>query len=788
VRHKPSLKYSGLTVILESPSRFDKGSLISGYAGHLFQNALGIPRQSCDIRLLNTLGEGFLPDTKVILLLGEKALKTFKNSKLGGQRGCPWMVHGRTYIATFAPQNAIDRKAYFNPLAHETEYDYDETERHGKTKRSNWRYWMQRDVSKAAGYLKTPPNPIEGESDIYPKASEVIDLLTNTKGKDMFFDIETNPSLEMTCFGFSFGGKGYCVPMLRINYYHYDETHQILRALAVAFRDNTVVIHNALFDLFVVAYRYGIPAPRKVYDTMLAHHRLFPEIEKSLGHCISLYTDQPYHKNEGCYNPQNAEQFDQLYHYNVKDVLTMALIKPSIDELAVTMGATKSIEQANSMVVPYLTAMCQGLRINTAEKKKILMRNERHKNQLRRMLSLLVGHDLNPNSPKQVSVYLYDRMKLKKPAKDLTNEKTLLQHRLKYDLPAISIILKYRSIAKESGQLKYNPYDGLHNKPMVDRITTSYNLAGTSTFRLASRKLLGRWGTNIQNIPKKLRHLFIADEGKVLVQADQAGAEAMIVGYLCTQGNFRTLFLEGIKSHVFVAMRLFPDVWSAELGRSIDEFCEAPIHELKDIKGWDELNSVIKDSDNWTADKRYYFMAKMVCHASNYGMKAPTFRTNILQKSQGAIALESKEAKRFLSTYHKLFPEINQWHNETVERLKETRTLKNLFGYPRYFTGIIDESMYKEAYAFVPQSTVGCITNLAFVELQNRQDLQELGVDVLQNNHDSVLLQCAPEHSEFVAQEAMKHLNREMISPRGERFSMRSEAMIGDNWKEMIDV
>ena len=177
-----------------------------------------------------------------------------------------------------------------------------------------------------------------------------------------------------------------------------------------------------------------------------------------------------------------------------------------------------------------------------------------------------------------------------------------------------------------------------------------------------------------------------------------------------------------------------------------------------------------------------------ICHASNYGMKAPTFRTNMLQKSQGAIALENKEAKRFLATYHKLFPEINQWHNETIEKLKSTKILKNLFGYPRYFTGFIDETMYKEAYAFVPQSTVGCITNLAFVELQNRKDLQDLGVDVLQNNHDSVLLQCAPEHSEFVAQEAMKHLNREMISPRGERFCMRSEAMIGDNWKEMIDV
>ena len=72
------------------------------------------------------------------------------------------MAHNRTYIATFLPQDAIDRKAYFNPLSNETEMEY-ETVRHGKTKRSNWRFWMFRDVSTAAQYLKNPPRPESGE-------------------------------------------------------------------------------------------------------------------------------------------------------------------------------------------------------------------------------------------------------------------------------------------------------------------------------------------------------------------------------------------------------------------------------------------------------------------------------------------------------------------------------------------------------------------------------------------------------------------------------------------------
>ena len=98
----------------------------------------------------------------------------------------------------------------------------------------------------------------------------------------------------------------------------------------------------------------------------------------------------------------------------------------------------------------------------------------------------------------------------------------------------------------------------------------------------------------MQNFPKDLRKLFIPDEGKVFIQVDQSGAEALVVSYLCTEGNFRSLFLHGIKSHVYVALRLFADVWSSEMGRSVDEFCTAPIDKVATLKGWADLDKVIK--------------------------------------------------------------------------------------------------------------------------------------------------------------------------------------------------
>ena len=797
VRYKMStLPYKGLTVVLGKPSRFDRAQLLSGYGGQMFFNALSpLARQSVDVFLADALKNGevsYKPDTKVVLLLGQKALDMVATGvSIDEQRGCPIIKDGITYVPSYEPQEAVDRQAYFNPNDSDDKGGGDDKGRHGKTRRPNRKFWLTRDVKKAVAYLTTPPEVTKAAHVLWPRADEVIRVLTETKGKNMYFDIETNRSLEMTCFGFSFDEKrAWCVPMVvspREGYY-YSDTPRILRALAVAMRDNTTVIHNSLFDLFVMGYKYGIPAPRRVYDTMLAHHRLFPEVEKSLGHCLSLYTDQPYHKNEGVFEAHGHEQQTQLYEYNAKDVISMALLQPQIDATAANFKATDSIQQVNDSVVPYLTAMLQGIRYDDAKLDDIIANNDRHQNVLLRFLRLLVGKDLNPNSPKQVADYLYNRLGYKRPSKDVTSEKALLQLRLsKPDNPVMALILRYRSLAKESGQLKFPPWDGV--KPLDHkRITTAYNLAGTTSYRLASRRLLGKWGTNVQNFPKKLRKLFVADPGNVLVQADQAGAEALVVSYLCREGNFRSLFANGVKSHVYVALRLFEDVWAAELGQSIKDYCEAPAAELVKLPCWEELKKLISSSDNWSADKRYYFMAKMVCHASNYGMKAPTFRVNVLQKSGGAVNLTNKRAVFFLETYHTLFPEIRLWHRETIAELKRTRILRNLFGYPRMFTQTIDPSMFKEAYAFVPQSTVGCITNMAFTDLYNNARIRELGADVIQNNHDSVLLQCSPDAADEVAKLACVALNREMTSPFGETFKMKSEAMIGENWGDMIDV
>jgi DNA polymerase I-like protein with 3'-5' exonuclease and polymerase domains len=282
---------------------------------------------------------------------------------------------------------------------------------------------------------------------------------------------------------------------------------------------------------------------------------------------------------------------------------------------------------------------------------------------------------------------------------------------------------------------------------------------------------------------------------RIFVQVDQAGAEALIVSYLCGKGKFRDLFINGIKPHVFVALHVFEQQWSQMTEKvntsTLIQALLAEPKDLKNVEGWKALENVIKDSDNWEASKRYYFIAKMICHASNYGMKARTFRINVLQKSDGAISKTILECEQMLNKYHALFPEIRNWHNDVILEVKRSSTLRNLFGHPRLFTGHQDESAYKEWFAFVPQSTVGQITNYAITELQEEifSGKHPADLDILENNHDSILAQCLSENLEYTAKLISTKLNRDLVSPRGDKFRMKSEAQWSDkSWGEMTEI
>jgi hypothetical protein len=289
--------------------------------------------------------------------------------------------------------------------------------------------------------------------------------------------------------------------------------------------------------------------------------------------------------------------------------------------------------------------------------------------------------------------------------------------------------------------------------------------------------------------------MYVPDDGKVFVQVDQSGAEALIVAYLCRNANFRKLFTNGIKPHVFVALHIFSDVWKKKLiensyplteNFNIDDVLSSPIEKLRSHPDWNNLDHCIKDSDNWSLQERYYYLAKQACHSGNYGITAPAFRLNVLARSGGKVVKSKEDAEKFVNTYNSLFPEIKEWHDVVRRQVEMTGMLFNLHGHPYTITTPKDcilDSSWKELYAWIPQSTVGMITNIAYSQLQNYIETNNRAWDLLANTHDSYLVQC-PVGEELECSQVMKQfMNQHFKSPvDGAEFSMKSESQAGFNW------
>lgn len=357
---------------------------------------------------------------------------------------------------------------------------------------------------------------------------------------------------------------------------------------------------------------------------------------------------------------------------------------------------------------------------------------------------------------------------------------------------------------------------------LYPRNSTFYAISGTTTYRLASRKMMRYMGiqrcTNLQNIEKSIREIYIPDNYrieleekyahfqltdditifteeelqfvKVFCQSDQSGAEALIVAYACKPGRFRDLFIYGVKPHVYVAIHVFADEWQRRMQKhsfdikfDIHPFLTAPIKDIKSLPFWKELDSMIRDSDNWPAKERYYFLAKQMCHSLNYDAQAGAFQLNVLEKSKGKVVLSKREAERYVHLYNdELFPEIPEMRWALQEQLETTKCLYNFFGHPRKVTGELTKTNLKEWYAFPFQSTVGTITNIAYTNLQNYIEDNNKNWDMMQNNHDSYLSQASILERIDLAKKQKEFLNIKLTNFRGEQFSMKSETQIGFNW------
>lgn len=507
-RNKPKLTYSGLTVILSQPSRFDlqsksKDLLTSSKVREIFDDNLQphFNRYHCDLRIADDTSP-FLPETKCLLVLGESALHKIANvtTSIGEQRGSP-LYHPATripIISSFTAQDCVELTNHeneYNPLlvAQQGESDegddtnsdsgVSEKKRHGKTNRRNYRFWFAKDVQKAIKVVLNDgklPRDYDNEPNyiLYPSADDIISVLRNNKHRALYFDIETDTNLNITCFSFAFDlDSVFVVPVITHTYSHaYPNLGEIFGALAIAIRDNILVCHNGSgFDYLVLGHKYKI-AIRKVYDTLLAQNRIYPESEKSLGHSLSLpWLYQPYHKDEGNFAFGNQQQALQLWRYCGKDVSSLILLKKAQDTYAAKhVGLRSSIDHVNSYVRAYVTTTLLGIRYDQSVMESVIKKNDLLMNQCLRLLKILIGEKFllkirgsgksaMPGSNKQCCAYFHGLLNY--PVVGKTKEgnpslakKYIFKLKLKMQNPVIDVVILYRKLQHASGMLKFHPY------------------------------------------------------------------------------------------------------------------------------------------------------------------------------------------------------------------------------------------------------------------------------------------------------------------------------------------
>jgi len=304
-----------------------------------------------------------------------------------------------------------------------------------------------------------------------------------------------------------------CIPVAHFN--GLDEV-QIWRAVQVLLGnpERTLIGQNILFDITFLQQRHHVQTRAKIEDTMVAFHRIYPELPKGLDFLTSIYTDQSYYKDEGKQWKKISDE-RLFFEYNCKDVYCTLMawreIAPQLDN-----GYRKGYEIDMSQFAPFEFMSLHGLALDhewiEAEKPKILGALQDKVKELR---ELTKDPLFNPASTKQIKEFLTAN-KIKIPTKrskdgqvETTEEEALRKLAVKLTgtrlEPILYGILDYRTIAK---------YYETYLEMLLDddgRLRGAMNPGGTVTGRPSSSQTIFGTGGNLQNLPPAFKKFILPD-------------------------------------------------------------------------------------------------------------------------------------------------------------------------------------------------------------------------------------------------------------------------------------
>lgn len=699
------------------------------------------------------------------VLTGHKRITKWRGSVLP----CT-LVPGFKVYASFHP-------SYVNRLMNEPE---ERLQGMKKTQKANALPLFLRDLQRIKIQSETlSPMKMERKIEINLGLNEYLERLTHLHGHSVVsVDIETIRTAEgpiVWCIGFSPSpDHAFSIPLIKRGRLHWAPQEEALlwRQISEIFLDPNVlkVGHNfAGFDLSILGRYYGVRAVSgSIADTMWCHQATHPYLLKGLDTLTSIWTWEPYYKDDGKWWDGRRISDEAEFTYNGKDCCVTREIWPLVERDAKQQGTWGNYQRHMRVMPSLLGMMIKGVKLDVRTKDDLGRAFRGRAEEAKGIIQAEYGSDLNPGSSSQLQRLLYGYLglpiqyhhKTKKPTtdKDALNR---LRKKVRANsdegkvLSALSDYRKFDKLASTYAEMQVEP-DG--------RVRTSYGFV--STFRLFSAESHFGGGGNLQNIPVRgeegtmIRKLFIPDERYIMLSGDGIQAEAQEVAWLSNDLELIEAFQSGeIDVHFLRARELF------------DIPKEVPYNKKALFR------SRMLDQEYSLYMLRR--IAKQVVHATNYGM-GPIMLQNILIREE--IYLELKVCKMLLAQAHRKRPAIQQWHQKTREEVRTTRTLITALGDKREFRGRLNDNLFRSAYAYRPQSVVGRITQFAIQELHENSRIFR----PLLNAHDEVLGQCLPRDVEGAKEEIRKaaELPHEI---NGRELVIRYEFKRGPSWGKMED-
>lgn len=559
------------------------------------------------------------------------------------------------------------------------------------------------------------------------------------------YDLETRAG-HIACAGISWSlTDAICIPLMCVEnkdgYWNLEEEVEVTYAIykLLSHKNAMVRWQNGLYDA-QYTYRHWHFIPNGKQDTMISHHTMFAGLPKRLDFQASMYCDHYiYWKDDGKTWVKTVGE-DQLWSYNCIDCVRTREVGEvelrSIDKL--NLHEQEDFQQRFFYAV--LKTMNRGVRMDTKTRAAFAKELEEELVKREDYFKYILGHPLNPRSPKKMCQLFYDDLNQKKiltrgkkgVAGHVTCDDEALQiigNREPLLRPLLKAIAEYRSIGVFLSTFVLAKLD-------VDkRMRSSYNICGTETYRLSSSQNAFDSGANLQNIPKgtkakepedlslpNVRKLYIPDDGYEFFDMDLDRADLQVVVWEADDNDLRKMLQMGVDLHIANGTML--------------EGIDVPMDEL------------IEGHPNYPEHKARFAkqrrLAKAWVHGTNYGGSPRTMAI--------AACCSVARAEKMQARWFALHPGILAWHKRVEEQLMKRRFVENRFGFRRYYFN--DTSgMLPEALAWIPQSTVAVVIDKAWVNIS--ENLPE--VEILLQVHDSLAGQYKIENRDF----ALRRLKEE---------------------------